>query len=69
MAKKIVDVDEDTLKGMIIGDMPVFGRKQETPSDFLGEEKDITPGEVEDTLSTEHPYVPSEEELYEDEER
>lgn len=29
MAKKIVDVDEDTLKGMIIGDMPVFGRKQE----------------------------------------
>lgn len=39
------------------------------PSDFLGEEKDITPEEVEDTLSTEHPYVPSEEELYEDEER
>lgn len=29
MAKKIVEVDEDTLKGMIIGDMPVFGRKQE----------------------------------------
>lgn len=39
------------------------------PSDFLGEEKDITPEEVEDTLSTEQPYVPSEEELYEDEER
>lgn len=39
------------------------------PSDFIGEEKDITPEEVEDTLSTEQPYVPSEEELYDDEER
>lgn len=24
--KKIVDIDEDTLKGMMIGDVPVFGR-------------------------------------------
>lgn len=39
------------------------------PSDFIGEEKDITPEEVEDTLLTKQPYVPSEEELYEDEER
>lgn len=38
-------------------------------ANFLGEEKDITPEEVEDTLSTEQPYIPSEEELYEDEER
>lgn len=24
--KKIVDIDEDTLKGMMLGDVPVFGR-------------------------------------------
>lgn len=39
------------------------------PSGFIGEEKDIAAEEVEDTLSTEQPYIPSEEELYEDEER
>lgn len=39
------------------------------PSDFIDEEKDIETEEVEDTLLTGQPYVPSEEELYEDEER
>ncbi|WP_195289580.1 DUF4122 family protein [Alistipes finegoldii] len=72
-----IDIDEDVLgrTTVVYLDDPDLAAtvpehsEELPPSDFLGEEKDITPEEVEDTLSTEHPYVPSEEELYEDEER
>lgn len=69
-----IDIDEDVLgrTTVVYLDDPDLAAtvpehsEELPPSDFIGEEKDITPEEVEDTLSTEQPYIPSEEELYDD---
>lgn len=53
MAKKTVTVDEEALKGMIIGDMPVFGLKhterQVVPADDTPAAIPAAPGGVEQT--------------------
>ena len=39
MAKKIVDVDEDLLKGMMTSDIPLYGRGTEPASKKSGDSR------------------------------